>query len=379
MEYFAGLDVSMEETHVCVLDREGAVIHEDKAASTPADPPPKSTNRSTSKSEVLTTLNSDLKNLLDSTQIATMFLDSALRIKNYTPGMTEIFHLREADRGRPVTDLVTLLDYDDITTDVAKVLRDLATVEREVELKGANAAYIMRIRPYRTVDNVIDGVVMTFTDISERKKADRQKSLLLAELDHRVKNILAIVSSVITRTLKTSSTPAAFATAMEGRIAAITAAHSVLTQSRGRGGASLRELLSTELAPYDRGDQSFTIAGVDIAVTPKAGLSLAMAFHELASNAVKYGSLSTDSGTLAVSWSVSHESGATLHFNWIETGGPPIAGPPSQLGFGSTLIERTLSHEMDAVVRQEFRPSGLYCAIDIPLTEDIGRVPSFPA
>jgi two-component system CheB/CheR fusion protein len=118
---------------------------------------------------------------------------------------------------------------------------------------------------------------------------------------------------------------------------------------------------------------------VDIAVTPKAGLSLAMAFHELASNAVKYGSLSTDSGTLAVSWSVSHESGATLHFNWIETGGPPIAGPPSQLGFGSTLIERTLSHEMDAVVRQEFRPSGLYCAIDIPLTEDIGRVPSFPA
>jgi two-component system CheB/CheR fusion protein len=331
-----------------------------------------------SKNEALTRLNSDLKNLLDSTQIATMFLDSGLRIKNYTPGMTEIFHLREADRGRPVTDLVTLLDYDDITTDVAKVLRDLATIEREVELKRADAAYIMRIRPYRTVDNVIDGVVLTFIDISERRKADEQKSLLLAELDHRVKNILTIVSSVITLTLKTSLTPRAFAGAMEGRIAAISAAHSVLTQSAGRGGASLRELLTTELAPYDRGNQSVSITGVDIAVTPRGGLSLAMAFHELASNAAKYGALSTDSGALAVSWAVSHESGAILHFNWIETGGPPIAGPPTQRGFGSTLIERTLSHEMDAVIRQEFRPSGLYCAIDIPLTEDIGRVQAFP-
>jgi two-component system, chemotaxis family, CheB/CheR fusion protein len=103
-----------------------------------------------------------------------------------------------------------------------------------------------------------------------------------------------------------------------------------------------------------------------------------MAFHELASNAAKYGALSTDTGALAVSWTVSHNSGATLHFMWTESGGPRIAGPPSQRGFGSTLIERTLSHEMDAIVRQEFRPSGLYCTIDIPLTGDIGQVQAFP-
>jgi two-component system, chemotaxis family, CheB/CheR fusion protein len=329
------------------------------------------------KNDALTRSNSDMKNLLESTQIATMFLDGALRIKNYTPGMTEIFHLRDSDRGRPVTDIVTLLAYEDIAKDVAKVLRDLATVEREVTLKETDAAYIMRIRPYRSIDNVIDGVVMTFVDISERTKADQQKSLLLAELDHRVKNILAIVSSVIARTLKTSSTPAAFAMAMEGRIAAISRAHSILTQSGNGGGASLRELLTTEFAPYDRGGQSLSITGVDIAVTPKAGLSLAMAFHELTSNASKYGALSTDSGALAVSWTVSHKLAAMLHFLWIETGGPPIAGPPSRIGFGSTLIQRTLSHEMDAVVRQEFRPSGLYCTIDIPLTGDIGQV-AFP-
>ena len=197
-----------------------------------------------SKNDTLMGVNSDLKNLLDSTQIATMFLDNSLRVKNFTPAMTDVFHLRESDRGRPVTEIVSLLAYDDIARDVAKVLRDLATVEMEV--KAVDAAYIMRIRPYRTVDNVIDGVVMTFVDITERRKAEEQKSLLLAELDHRVKNILAIVSSVITRTLRTNSSPAAFAMAIEGRIAGITRAHSVLTQTRG-GGASLRELLATEL------------------------------------------------------------------------------------------------------------------------------------
>jgi two-component system CheB/CheR fusion protein len=329
------------------------------------------------KNDALTGLNSDLKNLLDSTQIATMFLDSTLRVKNFTPAMTDIFHLRGSDRGRPITEIVSLLAYDDIAGDVAKVLRNLAIVEREVALKGANAGYLMRVRPYRTVDNVIDGVVMTFVDITERRKADEQKSLLLAELDHRVRNILAIVSAVIRQTLKTNSSPAAFARAMEGRIVAISRAHSGLTQT-GRGdGASLRELLTTELAHFDRDGQSVSIKGVDIVITPRAGLSLAMAFHELASNAAKHGALSTNTGALAVSWTVSHKSGAMLHFVWTETGGPSIAGAPSQRGFGSTLIERTLAHEMDAVVLQEFLPAGLHCTIDIPLTEDVGPAKGF--
>ena len=96
------------------------------------------------------------------------------------------------------------------------------------------------------------------------------------------------------------------------------------------------------------------------------------------SNAAKYGALSTNSGSLTVSWTVDRTSEAALKFVWQESGGPPIAGPPSQRGFGSTLIERTLTHEMDAVVRQQFLPSGLYCTIDIPLMDDIGRVHGLP-
>jgi two-component system, chemotaxis family, CheB/CheR fusion protein len=203
--------------------------------------------------------------------------------------------------------------------------------------------------------------------------------LLLAELDHRVRNILAIVSSVIRQTLKTNSSPAVFAKAMEGRIVAISRAHSALTQTGREAGASLRELLTTKLAPYGQGSHPLSVTGVDLVMTPRAGLSLAMAFHELASNAAKYGALSTDAGAISVSWTVSHKSPAILHFVWSETGGPPIAEAPSQRGFGSTLIERTLAHEMDALVRQEFRPSGLHCTINIPLTDDIGHVQAVPS
>ena len=327
-----------------------------------------------SKNDLLMHLNSDLKNLLDSTQIPTMFLDNSLRIKSYTPGMTQIFHLREGDRGRPITDIATLLTYDDLRHDATAVLRDLATVEREVELKGADATFIMRVRPYRTIDNVIDGVVMTFVDISQRRAAAERTALLLAELDHRVKNILAVVASVIAQTLKSSPNPEEFGQAMEGRIAAITRAHSLLTHSGSEGDASLRDLLTVELAPYERGAPTFSISGVDVVLTPRAGLSLAMAFHELASNAAKYGALSAHSGALAVSWAVELTSQTLLKIVWEERGGPAIVETPTRRGFGSTLIERTLTYEMDAVVRQEFRASGLYCTIDIPLNDDIGQV-----
>jgi two-component system, chemotaxis family, CheB/CheR fusion protein len=455
----------------------------------------------TAKNALLTALNSDIRNLLESTQIATVFLDVNLRIKSYTPGMMDIFHLREGDVGRPITDIVSLIAYDDLRQDVAKVLRELTVVERQLELEEADRAFTMRMRPYRSVENVVDGVVVTFVDISERrradaalqaseerfsaiiyqttvgvaemdltglfvltnarfreivgrpneellqlriqdithpedrqrdaelfdrlvgegtpfetekryvrpdggevwvlnnvsvlvdqarrashalsvtleigerKKAEQQTGLLLSELDHRVKNILAIVSSVVSQTLKANSPPAAFAAAIDGRISAIARAHSMLTDHGDRGRASLHDLVTTELEPYDSGGHNISIQGHDIALTPRAGLSLALALHELASNAAKYGALSTPAGRLAVSWTtVGHAANRTLSFLWVESGGPPLAGPPLQRGFGTTLIERTLSHEFDAEVHREFLRSGLRCTIDMPLTAEVGAV-----
>jgi two-component system, chemotaxis family, CheB/CheR fusion protein len=213
--------------------------------------------------------------------------------------------------------------------------------------------------------------ILTVTqEIDERKRAEERTSLLLGELDHRVKNILAVISSVITQTLKTSATPGAFAADIEGRIAAVARAHSRLTDD-GRGAVSLQELVVTELAPYDRAIANITVEGPAVSLTPKAGLALAMAIHELASNAAKYGALSKPAGVLSVTWRIETNEAGLLDFSWIESGGPPIAAAPSRRGFGTTLIERTLSHEFDATVKRDFLASGLKCSIVIPLTPEV--------
>ena len=454
----------------------------------------------TAKNTLLTNLNSDIRNLLESTQIATIFLDSHLRIKSYTPGMMDIFHLRDGDVGRPVTEIVNVIAYDDLRRDVEAVLREFAVVEREVELQGVDRAFTMRMRPYRSAENVVDGVVITFVDITERrrataalresegrfsaivyqttvgvaetdlqgrfsltnarfcdivgrsakdlldlrtedvthpedvqrdielfdrlvsdgtpfeiekrylrpdgtaiwvhnsvsalvdqsgrpthglvvtleigerKKAEQQTALLLSELDHRVKNILAIVASVVSQTLKTSLTPAAFAAAIDRRIAAIARAHSMLNNQGDGGQTSLRDLVTTELEPYNRDDYNISVDGVAVVLTPRAGLSLALAIHELASNAAKYGALSRPSGRLTVSWTVDQASPRMLSFVWVESGGPPIEGPPAQRGFGTTLIERTFTHQFDAEVHRDFLRSGLRCAITLPLTAEVGEI-----
>jgi two-component system CheB/CheR fusion protein len=188
-----------------------------------------------------------------------------------------------------------------------------------------------------------------------------------------VKNILAIVFAIVSQTLKTSLTPQEFAVEVEGRVKAIAKAHSLLTQG-GQGEMSLRAIVETELAPYDRGTGNLVIAGPEVALTPKAGLALAMAIHELASNAAKYGALSAISGRLTVVWETLNPTGnRALRFAWTEIGGPSVE-PPTRRGFGTTLIERTLNHEFDAEVSREFLTAGLRCTIAIPLTGEVGRV-----
>ena len=124
-----------------------------------------------SKNEQLVKLNSDLSNLLESTEIATLFLDDSLRVRRFTRGINEVFHLRDADIGRPITEIVSLLDYRELQRDVKTVLRKLTSIEREVTLEGTRTTFILRIRPYRTIANVIDGVVLTFVDITDRQAA----------------------------------------------------------------------------------------------------------------------------------------------------------------------------------------------------------------
>ena len=137
-----------------------------------------------SKNEQLIQVNSDLSNLLESTDIATLFLDDSLRVRRFTRGVNEVFHLRDADIGRPITEIVSLLDYRELQRDVKTVLRKLTPIEREVTLEGAKTTFILGIRPYRSVSNVIDGVVLTFVDITERQAA--AEALRASETKYRM-------------------------------------------------------------------------------------------------------------------------------------------------------------------------------------------------
>jgi two-component system CheB/CheR fusion protein len=136
-----------------------------------------------SKNETLTQLNSDLRNLLDSTRIATLFLDRDMRIGNYTPAMTELFHLREGDRGRPITEISARINYPELKRDVADVLRHLGVVEHLLQESADEPAYLVRMRPYRTVDDVIDGIVLTFVDVTQSLRHEVERGQLAAIVD----------------------------------------------------------------------------------------------------------------------------------------------------------------------------------------------------
>ncbi len=212
-------------------------------------------------------------------------------------------------------------------------------------------------------------------NIDTRKAAERQAQLLLSELDHRVKNILATVSSVVSQTLSSADTPENFAAGLEGRISALSRAHSGLTQNGGGGGA-LGDIVKTELEAYGDGGHRIKIDGPEVLLTPKASLAFSMAIHELCTNAAKYGALSTATGRLDVAWERLRGSDpAVLRVVWSETSGPTVE-PPTRRGFGTTLIERALAYEFDATVERVFLPSGLRCVIELPLTVEVFATPA---
>ncbi|MEO5813004.1 MAG: chemotaxis protein CheB [Rhodanobacter sp.] len=133
-----------------------------------------------SKNDALNRVNSDIRNLLDSTHIATLFLDSELHIRSYTPAMTELFHLRQGDMGRPITEISSPMNYPQLKDDVAHVLKQTTMVERILHSGDDGAAFLLRMRPYVTIDNVVDGAVLTFVDITENQRLNREHARLAA-------------------------------------------------------------------------------------------------------------------------------------------------------------------------------------------------------
>lgn len=316
------------------------------------------------KNDQMLRLNSDLKNLLDSTKIAAVFLDDDLRIRHFTPALTELFPLRDTDRGRPITEIVNLINYDDLKRDVVAVQASQTIIERDVALTDQSATFLMRIRPYRTVTGTIDGVVLTFVDITQRSRDDDVKLMLAKELQHRTGNLIAVILSIANRTLSGDRPIEVARDILAARLMALARAHALLTVDASEG-ASLEEIVRTALLSFS--DRA-TITGPRIILTPAATQGFALIIHELATNASKHGSLSNATGWVDITWSRHAGEGDCpwMSFRWKETGGPLVT-PPTRSGFGSKLLERAVS-TADHPARINYAPGGLTYELDVPLS-----------
>ncbi|MBC6981933.1 sensor histidine kinase [Caulobacter sp. 17J80-11] len=199
-------------------------------------------------------------------------------------------------------------------------------------------------------------------DVTEYKRSELHRELLVNELNHRVKNSLATVQAIAQQTLKADADPEQARQRFIVRIQALARAHDVLTR-RNWESADLAEVIAEAVLPYREAAQHrVRLEGPRVRLTPKAALAISMAAYELGANAAKYGALSSD-GSVEIRWWVEH---GRLHLVWREAGGPPVT-PPGRKGFGTRLIEQGLAGELEADVRFEYRPEGLVCAIDAPL------------
>ena len=196
----------------------------------------------------------------------------------------------------------------------------------------------------------------------ERKRSAARDQLLMAELDHRVKNTIANIQALVVQTSRSADTLTGFVKGLDGRIQSMAKAHSLLSQSRWEG-VSIDKLLREELNAYANGHFAVVLSGIDFLLTPKSALSLSLAVHELATNAGKYGALATPGGRVTVSWRLADDGGIEL--SWSETGGPSVE-PPTRRGFGSTLIERALAMETGGRANIHYLRTGVVCEIFLP-------------
>jgi two-component system CheB/CheR fusion protein len=441
-------------------------------------------------------INSDLKNLLESTQIATLFLDNDLRLRSFTPAAQDVFHLIEADVGRPIAHVAARVVYPELQDDARKVLKSLGQVERTVTGEEERI-FLTRVLPYRSVDNFIAGVVVTFLDattsvraenalrrserrfseaqelagvgvwewnldtdqtwwspvvyqlwsyspsepppphaerrvhpddreaydaaleearetgvfnaewrvvlpdgsvrwladsgrvsaseegrrmlgvtqdVTSRKQTENRLTLLLGELQHRVRNILGVVRSIVGRTVRSSDTVEDLAAHLDGRLNNLARTQGVFTRS-GAEAIDLEELVVEEMVAVAARDDQVTIEGPEVRLRRHAAETFGLALHELATNAVKYGALADGKGRLSITWGVVNTStGPRLSLEWRESAVRALDVAPMRTGFGRELIEKGLPYELGAMTSLEFARGGVRARIELPLNETVAEL-----
>ena len=291
-------------------------------------------------------------------------------VTSWNTGAERLFGYKaEEIIGKPIT----ILFPEDRKDEEERILARIRQGERVEHFEstrqrkdGSLVEVSLTISPIKDAQGRIVGASKIARDITRHKEAERLQRLLVHELNHRVKNILATVQAVARQTFNSRQSGDTVRQTFEARLLALSKAHDLLTRENWDG-ASLSQVVAEVLSPYHR--DRFETGGPDVRLTPKMALALTLALHELATNAAKYGALSAPSGRIAITWRVQADDPPHLILRWQERGGP-LVSPPEQKGFGSRLIERSLALELGGDVKITYDLAGVVCEVKAPLVDE---------
>src|SRR5690625_2056360 len=261
---------------------------------------------------------------------------------------------------------------------VARLLRGQTVVRQDLRLSFNGSDVVCRFSgaPLRDEAGGVTGAVLTFADITEQKDNEDRRTLLMNELDHRVRNMLATISAMVRLSSAGAPDKKTLVEILSGRIGALTRTHGLLTSSSWRG-AMLRDIIRDEVQPYASDERLMLDGREDVILPPQDAIDFALVIHELATNAAKYGAWSEASGRVEISWELTEGEERRLRVLWREIGGPKVA-PAKRTGFGSQLIRSAFRRTEGAGVDLRLEPDGAVCEITILLQTGAAQAPLAP-
>jgi PAS domain S-box-containing protein len=317
----------------------------------------------------------ELKEIYQNAPVGLALLDRDLKFVRINEALARINGLSVDDHvGRYVFDIVPALRdaAEPLLQKVLETGEPVADVELEGEMPqapGVRRSWVEQFYPIKDDAGQIVGVGVVCEDVTEHRRAARARDLLSRELSHRIKNLFAVISSIVRLSARGNDAVQPFAKVIGGRIEALGRAHDYVrpadSEHDGKEGSerSLHNLVKAILEPWTEDGERIRITGGDCAIGSGAATSLALAIHECATNAVKYGALSAPDGSVEVACSL---SGGEFELVWTERGGPPIDHPPKREGFGTTLARRSIGGELGGTIAAEWSPEGLTLRISAP-------------
>jgi PAS domain S-box-containing protein len=317
--------------------------------------------------------------IVESSEDAIVSADLDDIIRTWNPGAERLFgYMAEEVIGKPITFYIPIDRHDEESDILARIQRGECIDSYETVRQHKDGSWVgvsVAASPIKNAEGRIIGVSKILRDISERRRAQEQQNLLLREMSHRVTNLFAVASGLVTLSARSAQTPADMAEAVRERLGALARAHGLtrpgLIDGDGKPcqDTTLHALVQTIFAPYvdperinDHG--FYIITGPCLPIGGNAVTSIALVLHELATNAVKYGALSSPGGYIHIDWSVKKDE---LLLTWKEHGGPSLAGPAEHEGFGSSLVRRLVTGQFGGQLSYDWKPKGLIIRLSVPV------------